>query len=175
MAEAFPSFDYEAARSGRALDVADDFNFAFDVVGKRGREKDKTALIAIERTGETVTHHSYSDLDQLSNRFANALMTLGAEKGDFAFVMIPRIVEWYQVLLGCTKTGVVAKPDEIRGEIVMAYITLAPGFEPSDDLATEIQDFVKRQTVPYKYPRAIEFRDALPKTISGKIRRVELR
>ena len=83
MAEAFPSFDYEAARSGRALDVADDFNFAFDVVGKRGREKDKTALIAIERTGETVTHHSYSDLDQLSNRFANALMTLGAEKGDF--------------------------------------------------------------------------------------------
>ena len=484
MAEAFPSFDYEAARSGRALDVADDFNFAFDVVGKRGREKDKTALIAIERTGETVTHHNYSDLDQLSNRFANALMTLGAEKGDFAFVMIPRIVEWYQVLLGCTKTGVVAmpgtnlltakdieyrinradarlaivtaehaekveqirancpslehlilgaratwsltdntvdraalpptradedmliyftsgttqmpkmvgrdhayalahsitgdywmdlreddvhwtltdtgwakaawgllyppllagaavvlydgegfdpemhlkiiaehrvttfcapptiyrvlaqmdlsgadfsslrhcfgageplnpeamrawkaatgcdiydgygqtesinivanftgmeiragpsngrrgdggsvpqrlvlhrrhgdagcglrfvgrsddiissasyrispfevesalieheavlesavvaKPDEIRGEIVMAYITLAPGFEPSDDLATEIQDFVKRQTVPYKYPRAIEFRDALPKTISGKIRRVELR
>ena len=110
MAEAFPSFDYEAARSGRALDVADDFNFAFDVVGKRGREKDKTALIAIERTGETVTHHSYSDLDQLSNRFANALMTLGAEKGDFAFVMIPRIVEWYQVLLGCTKTGVVAMP-----------------------------------------------------------------
>ena len=110
MAEAFPSFDYEAARLGRALDVADDFNFAFDVVGKRGREKDKTALIAIERTGETVTHHSYSDLDQLSNRFANALMTLGAEKGDFAFVMIPRIVEWYQVLLGCTKTGVVAMP-----------------------------------------------------------------
>ena len=79
------------------------------------------------------------------------------------------------MLLGCTKTGVVAKPDEIRGEIVMAYITLAPGFEPSDDLATEIQDFVKRQTAPYKYPRAIEFRDALPKAISGKIRRVELR
>lgn len=73
------------------------------------------------------------------------------------------------------ESAVVAKPDEIRGEIVMAYITLAPGFEPSDDLATEIQDFVKRQTVPYKYPRAIEFRDALPKTISGKIRRVELR
>ena len=73
------------------------------------------------------------------------------------------------------ESAVVAKPDDIRGEIVMAYITLAPGFEASDDLARDIQEFVKKQTAPYKYPRAIEFRDALPKTISGKIRRVELR
>jgi len=73
------------------------------------------------------------------------------------------------------ESAVVAKSDDIRGEIVMAYITLAPGFEPSDALAKEIQEFVKQQTAPYKYPRAIEFRDALPKTISGKIRRVELR
>ena len=73
------------------------------------------------------------------------------------------------------ESAVVAKPDDIRGEIVMAYITLAPGFEASDDLAKDIQEFVKQQTAPYKYPRAIEFRDALPKTISGKIRRVELR
>ena len=91
MAGAFPLFDYEAARSRFSLDVADDFNFAFDIVGKRGRENDKTALIAIDRTGENVTHHSYSDLDRLSNRFANALMKLGVEKGDFAFVMIPGI------------------------------------------------------------------------------------
>jgi acyl-coenzyme A synthetase/AMP-(fatty) acid ligase len=73
------------------------------------------------------------------------------------------------------ESAVVAKPDEIRGEIVMAYITLAPGFEPSEELANDIQEFVKRQTAPYKYPRAIEFRETLPKTISGKIRRVELR
>ena len=110
MAEVFPPFDYDAARRDFVLDVPEDFNFAFDVVAKRGRENDKTALIAIDRTGETVVRHSYSDLDRMSNRFANALMTLGAEKGDFAFVMIPRIVEWYQVLLGCTKTGVVAMP-----------------------------------------------------------------
>ena len=56
-----------------------------------------------------------------------------------------------------------------------SYITLAPGHEPSDDLKKEIQDFVKRQTAPYKYPRDIEFRQALPKTISGKIRRIDLR
>jgi acyl-coenzyme A synthetase/AMP-(fatty) acid ligase len=110
MSRPFPPFDYAAARAEFRFDAADDFNFAFDVVAKRGRHADKTALIAIDRTGENVVHHTYSDLDRLSNRFANALMTLGAEKGDFAFVMIPRIVEWYQVLLGCTKTGVVAMP-----------------------------------------------------------------
>ena len=69
----------------------------------------------------------------------------------------------------------VGKPDEMRGEIVTAFITLAPGYSPSEELAKEIQDFVKNLTAPYKYPRAIEFREALPKTISGKIRRVELR
>ncbi len=57
----------------------------------------------------------------------------------------------------------------------MAYIILAPGYEASDDLARSIQDFVKQQTAPYKYPREIEFCASLPKTISGKIRRVELR
>ena len=70
----------------------------------------KTAWVAIDRAGENAVHHSYADLDRLSNAFANALMALGVEKGDFAFAMIPRIFEWYQVLLGCTKTGVVAMP-----------------------------------------------------------------
>ena len=110
MSGKFAPFDYAAARADFRLDVPDDFNFAFDVIAKRGRENDKTALIAIDRPGENAIHHSYADLDRLSNSFANALMALGAEKGDFAFVMIPRIVEWYQVLLGCTKTGVVAMP-----------------------------------------------------------------
>ncbi|GGF76669.1 acyl-CoA synthetase [Terasakiella brassicae] len=73
------------------------------------------------------------------------------------------------------ESAVVAKPDEMRGEIVKAYVTLAAGYEASDELEKEIQDFVKHLTAPYKYPREIEFRDALPKTISGKIRRVELR
>jgi acyl-coenzyme A synthetase/AMP-(fatty) acid ligase len=110
MGETFPPFDYAAARADFSLDVPADFNFAFDVVAKRGRENDKTALIAIDLGGENVVHHSYADLDRHSNSFANALMSLGAEKGDFAFVMIPRVVEWYQVLLGFAKTGVVAMP-----------------------------------------------------------------
>ena len=73
------------------------------------------------------------------------------------------------------ESAVVGKPDALRGEIVMAYVVLADGFSPNDALVVNIQDFVKSRTAPYKYPREIVFRDALPKTISGKIRRVDLR
>ena len=73
------------------------------------------------------------------------------------------------------ESAVIASPDEMRGEIVKAYVILAPGYTASPELASELQEHVKRVTAPYKYPREIEFVDALPKTISGKIRRVELR
>src|SRR5437762_1028931 len=71
--------------------------------------------------------------------------------------------------------GSTLPPTEMRGEIVKAYVILAPGYTPSPELATDLQEHVKRVTAPYKYPREIEFVDSLPKTISGKIRRVELR
>lgn len=73
------------------------------------------------------------------------------------------------------ESAVVASPDEMRGEIVKAFVILAPGYTASPELASELQDHVKNVTAPYKYPREIEFVDSLPKTISGKIRRVELR
>ena len=73
------------------------------------------------------------------------------------------------------EAAVVGRADEMRGAIVKAFVVLAPGYEPSDDLAAELQDHVKATTAPYKYPREIEFMDDLPKTISGKIRRNELR
>ncbi len=73
------------------------------------------------------------------------------------------------------ENAVVASPDPVRGEIIKACIVLAPGFEPSDGLAREIQEFVKKKTAPYKYPREIEFMTELPKTISGKVRRAVLR
>ena len=71
--------------------------------------------------------------------------------------------------------GVTGAPDPVRGVVVKASIVLTKGTEPSDALVKEIQDYVKKQTAPYKYPRIVEFVDELPKTISGKIRRVELR
>ena len=73
------------------------------------------------------------------------------------------------------ETAVVASPDIIRGYVVKAFIVLRPDFEPSDKLAREIQMFVKEITAPYKYPRKIEFVKDLPKTISGKIKRKDLR
>ncbi|MBQ3823598.1 MAG: AMP-binding protein, partial [Clostridia bacterium] len=75
-------------------------------------------------------------------------------------------------VLECAVTGV---PDELRGKAVKATIVLAKGYTPSEELKKELQDFVKKLTAPYKYPRVVEFVDELPKTISGKIRRVEIR
>ena len=71
--------------------------------------------------------------------------------------------------------AVTAAPDEIRGQVVKASIVLTKDKAPSDELKKEIQTYVKEHTAPYKYPRIVEFLDELPKTISGKIRRVELR
>lgn len=73
------------------------------------------------------------------------------------------------------ESAVVGIPDELRGTIVKAFVVLAPGYVPSDALVTDLQEHVKRETAPYKYPRAVEFLDELPKTVSGKIRRVDLR
>ena len=67
--------------------------------------------------------------------------------------------------------GVSAAPDEVRGQIVKASIVLTKDVEPTDELKKEIQNYVKENTAPYKYPRLIVFRDELPKTISGKIQR----
>jgi acyl-coenzyme A synthetase/AMP-(fatty) acid ligase len=73
------------------------------------------------------------------------------------------------------ESAVVASPDPDRGSIVKAFVKLRPGEERSARLATELQEHCKRITAPYKYPREIEFIDELPKTVSGKIRRVDLR
>ena len=70
--------------------------------------------------------------------------------------------------------GVSAVPDDVRGQIVKASIVLVDGTEPSEELKKEIQTYVKDRTAPYKYPRIVEFRDSLPKTVSGKIQRNKL-
>ena len=73
------------------------------------------------------------------------------------------------------ESAVVPAPDEDRGSVVKAYVVVGKDYEPSEALAKEIQDYCKTHTAPYKYPRRIEFIADLPKTTSGKIRRVELR
>jgi acetyl-CoA synthetase len=85
---------------------------------------------------------------------------------------IESVIMEHKAVLECAVTGV---PDTERGQVVKATIVLAKGYEPSEALKKEIQDFVKHATEPYKYPRVIDFVKELPKTISGKIRRVELK
>ena len=71
--------------------------------------------------------------------------------------------------------GVIASPDAERGQIVKAFIVLRDGFAAGDAMTRELQDFVKREIAPYKYPRAIEFLEAMPRTGTGKLQRARLR
>jgi acyl-coenzyme A synthetase/AMP-(fatty) acid ligase len=73
------------------------------------------------------------------------------------------------------EVAVVGKRDPARAEIVKAFVVLASGHEPSEELVVELKEHAKRTTAPYKYPREIEFLDELPKTVTGKVRRVELK
>ena len=102
-------------------------------------------------------------------RSDDVILSAGYRIGPFevesALIEHPAVVE----------SAVVPAPDEDRGSVVKAFVVLGKGYEPSDDLAKEIQDFCKNATAPYKYPRRLEFIAELPKTTSGKIRRVELR
>ena len=73
------------------------------------------------------------------------------------------------------EAAAVASPDEVRGNVVKAFIVLAEGHEPSDELVKDIQGLVRSRLSAYAYPRRIEFVAELPKTLTGKIRRIELR
>jgi len=90
---------------------------------------------------------------------------IGPFEVESALIEHPAVVE----------AAAVAAPDALRGQVVKAFVVVRDGWTPSDALARELQEHVKRVTAPYKYPRVIEFAKELPKTVSGKIRRVELR
>ena len=118
-------------------------------------------------TGDHVTRDEDGYL-WFEGRDDDIIITAGYRVGPFevesALVSHPAVAE----------AAAVPAPDDERGSVVRAIVVLANG-EPSDELATELQDHVKKVTAPYKYPRIVEFTDELPKTPSGKIRRAELR
>ncbi len=102
--------DYESAYNNDRLEVPEFFNFGIDVVDKWAEDRTKLALISVDSTGEHVQHHSFWDLKILSNKYANALRDRGVKKGDRVFVMLPRIPEWYVVMLGLIKLGALPMP-----------------------------------------------------------------
>ena len=110
MFDLHPVLDQLSAPGNFDISVPEYFNFGVDVIDARAAEGDKTAYIWVDRSGGVVEHHSFSDLSQASNRFANVLHQVGARKGDCAVVIMPRIPAWYEVVIGCIKAGVVAMP-----------------------------------------------------------------
>jgi acyl-coenzyme A synthetase/AMP-(fatty) acid ligase len=120
------------------------------------------------RTGDRVTQDADGYLF-FEGRTDDVIISAGYRIGPFevesALVSHPAVAE----------AAVVAAPDDERGSVVHAVVVLRDGHVASDDLARELQDHVKDQTAPYKYPRRVTFADDLPKTSSGKIRRALLR
>lgn len=137
------------------------------------REEDKTKEVwkdGIYRTGDT----AWQDEDGYFwyvGRTDDLIKSSGYRIGPFE---IESVLMEMPCVTECAVTGVPDTTGE-RGQLVKATIILTKGYEPSDELRKEIQDYVKKHTAPYKYPRVIEFVESLPKTISGKIRRVEIR
>ncbi|MBQ2389377.1 MAG: AMP-binding protein, partial [Clostridia bacterium] len=119
-------------------------------------------------TGDTATMDEEGYLWYVG-RIDDVIKSSGYRIGPFE---IESVIMELPYVLECAITPV---PDEVRGQIVKATIVLVKGTEGTDQLKKEIQEYVKTHTAPYKYPRIVEFVDELPKTISGKVRRVEIR
>ncbi len=102
-------------------------------------------------------------------RIDDVIKSSGYRIGPFE---IESVIMEVAYVLECAVTGA---PDPVRGQVVKATVVLTKGTEGSDELKKDIQTYVKTHTAPYKYPRIVEFATELPKTISGKIRRVEIR
>ncbi len=135
------------------------------------RDADKTAEAwhdGYYHTGDTV----WQDEDGCYwyvGRTDDVIKASGYRIGPFE---IESVLMEHPAVLECAVTGA---PDPIRGTVVKATVVLMKGYTPSPELTKELQDYVKHQTAPYKYPRIVEYVSELPKTISGKIRRVAIR
>ena len=135
------------------------------------RDPEKTASVMHDgwyHTGDT----AWRDEDGFFwyvGRNDDVIKSSGYRIGPFE---IESVLLEHEAVRECAVTGV---PDPLRGKAVKATVVLSEGFEPSEELTRELQQWVKRETAPYKYPRIVEYVEALPKTVNGKIRRVAIR
>jgi acyl-coenzyme A synthetase/AMP-(fatty) acid ligase len=148
------------------IDPASDPTFFLRYLSDDGGDRQATG--EPWHTGDRVTRDERGFL-HFEGRSDDLIISAGYRIGPFevesALVSHPAVAE----------AAVVAAPDEERGAVVRAVIVLRDGHEPSDALARELQDHVKAETAPYKYPRVVDFAPELPKTASGKVRRALLR
>ena len=148
--------------------VADPASIPTFCLGYLGEPPPPTGPSAVWRTGDRVERDEQGFL-HFVGRTDDVIISAGYRIGPFevesALVSHPAVAE----------AAVVAAPDDERGSVVRAVVVLRDGHEPSPQLAGELQDHVKDQTAPYKYPRIVDFAADLPKTASGKIRRAALR
>ncbi len=135
---------------GEADKTAESFRGDWYITGDRARVDEDGYYWFISRADDVILSAGYR---------------IGPFEVESALIEHPAVAE----------SAVVSSPDQQRGEVVKAFVVVAPGFQPGEKLAQELQEHVKSVTAPYKYPRRIEFVEELPKTVSGKIRRVELR
>ena len=161
MGRALPGIVLDVADGELVLDPASDPTFFLRYLGSRQHD-------GVWHTGDRV----YADEDgffYFEGRTDDVIISSGYRIGPFevesALTAHPAVAE----------AAVVAAPDAERGSVVRAVVVLRDGHAPSAALALELQDHVKAETAPYKYPRIVEFADGLPRTPSGKVRRAALR
>lgn len=180
MGKAAPGYDLQVVSSdGVVVEAGEEGEIALRVNGDRPVGLFKEYWKSPERMAKSFRGNWYFTGDRavrdedgyfwFLSRSDDVIISSGYRIGPFevesALIEHPAVVE----------SAVVSSPDETRGEVVKAFIVLASGFTGSEELTREIQNHVKSVTAPFKYPRKVEYVKELPKTVSGKIRRVELR
>lgn len=105
--------DYQTLTEEFTWEVPEFYNFGFDVVDKWAEDRTKTALVSVDPTGRQAHYQTFYELSQSSNQFANVLQSLGVERGDRVLVMLESIPEWYSVLIGMFKLGVIPMPGTV--------------------------------------------------------------
>ncbi len=148
--------------------VADPSSIPTFFLGYLGEEPPPAGPSAVWRTGDRVERDEQGFLSFIG-RTDDLIISSGYRIGP---VEVESVLSSHEAV---AEAAVVGTPDGERGTIVRAVVVLRDGFAPSGELARELQDHVKAQTAPYKYPRIVDFADALPRTASGKLVRAALR
>ena len=180
MGKPAPIFDIHLLNSeGKDCDIGEIGEIVFDISEEYPLGLFKGYYNNEEKTNETIYDGYYHTGDSAwmdedgyywyKGRIDDVIKSSGYKIGPYE---VESALLSHEAVLDCAVTGV---PHPIRGQIVKATIVLSEGYEPTDELTKDIQNHVKHVTAPYKYPRAIEYVDELPKTISGKIMRKKIR